>query len=242
MEHLEQHKRPSTVRNEKRTGATTASRVMRSLRATWGKARSRRKNLPPNLLRGRAEDRGFAWNEEDEKRPLIAFRDLPAWWATVHELPPVRRDWNLVARFTAARRDDVKRMRWEHVDLDAGTVRFPEPKGGPKKAYTIPLASFVVDVLRRRQAENRMEFGDDDGWVFPIRNRTEGVTHIRQPVEMRYVDGKKIRVLPAPHELRRTGITAADRRITRRQAEALANHGGAGGVHDRYIITSEDEL
>lgn len=112
----------------------------------------------------------------------------------------MRRDWNLFALFTAARRDDVKRLRWEHVDLERGTVHFP----CPKKAYTIPVCTFLVDLLRKRKAENRIQFGDEGGWVFPSRHRTEGVTHLRQPAEFGYVDGKKVPVLPRPHALRRT--------------------------------------
>ena len=230
------------VQITKKSGAATANRVMRAFRAVWNQALELYEDLPRNLLAGTKRQRGFAWNDEKEGGELIPFHELSSWWAEVHELPPVRRDWNLFALFTAARRDDCKTLRWEHVDLERGTVHFPEPKGGPKKAYTIPVAAIVVDLLRRRQAENSLQFGDDRGWVFPIRHRTEGVTHIRQPAEMRYVEGKKVRVLPSPHMLRRTWITAADGLITAKQSMILANHGGERNVHSRYQIPDENAL
>lgn len=229
----------------KGSGPATANRVMKSLRAAWSRARSLNKQLPPNLLKGGEAERGWAWNEENEGGAVIDPQDLPGWWAAVHELPPVRRDWNLFALFTAARRDDVKRLRWEHVDMERGTVHFPEPKGGPKKAYTIPVATCVLDWLRRRKTENQIEFGDDCGWVFPTRHRTEGVTYLRQPAEYRYVDGKKVPVLPRPHTLRRTWITAADGRVPTKVAERLSNHvmdRGVNASHRRYQIPGEDEL
>lgn len=226
-------------------GKAVANRVMKSLRAAWSRARSLNKGLPPNLLRGGEAERGWAWNEENEGGAVIDPKDLPSWWAQVRELPPVRRDWNLFALLTAARRDDVKRLRWEHVDLENGTVHFPEPKGGPKKAYTIPVCTFVLLLLRRRRDENRVMFGDDRGWVFPIKHPKEGVTHLRQPVEMRYVGGKKERVLANPHALRRTWITAADGRIPTKVAERLSNHvmdRGVNASHRRYQVPGEDDL
>lgn len=226
-------------------GASIANRAMKALRAAWSRARALNKQLPPNLLRGGEVERGWAWNEEREGGAVIDPKDLPEWWAEVHRLPPVRRDWNLVALFTAARRDDVKRLRWEHIDLERGTVHFPCPKGGPKKAYTIPVCAFVVELLRRRRAENRLQFGDDGGWVFPIRHPAEGVTHIRQPAEYRYVDGKKTRALPSPHALRRTWITAADGRVPTKVAERLSNHVMDRGMnisHRRYQVPDEDAL
>jgi integrase len=295
VEHLEQHKRPTVVRNAigkgataeditagrlksgyikqhfsdwlskplasltkldlrdrhikvtKTSGPTTGNRVLRALRAAWNHALGLHEDgqLPPNLLAGAKSQRGFAWNEEKEGGERIPFRELPGWWAAIHDLPPVRRDWNLVALFTAARRNDVKAMRWEHIDLERGTIHFPEPKGGARNAYTIPVAAFVLDVLRRRRAENRAEFSDDRGWVFPIIHATEGVTHIRQPAEMRYVDGKKVRVLPSPHMLRRTWITAADGIVPLKHSELLANHTDLrmrNRSHDRYNIPDEEAL
>ena len=72
-------------------GPAVANRVMKALRAAWGRARSLNKQLPPNLMRGGEAERGWAWNDEREGGAVIDPKDLPAWWAQVHELPPVRR-------------------------------------------------------------------------------------------------------------------------------------------------------
>jgi len=41
------------------------------------------------------------------------------------------------------------------VDLHAGTITFPEPKGGVTRAYTIPIPSTIVPLLSRLKASGR---------------------------------------------------------------------------------------
>ena len=69
------------------SGATTANKVMKSLRAAWNQALELHEELPRNLLAGSKRQRGFAWNDEFEGGPLVPFHELPQRWRDVPELP-----------------------------------------------------------------------------------------------------------------------------------------------------------
>ena len=94
----------------------------------------------------------------------------------------------LLACTTGLRSTDAKTVRWEHVDFERWTVHRPKPKGGEDRAFTVPVAAFVLDLLRRRRKENGLLFPEGDGgWVFPSRRRSGGVSHVAEPKEQRYV-------------------------------------------------------
>lgn len=276
VEHLEQHARPSTIRDAvgkggsssdirggyikkhfsdwltkplaeltkpalvtkhrditKDSGDRTANKVLKALRTAWNCALDLYEELPRNLLAGR---KAFKWNHEPEGGPLVTEDELAQWWRDVHRLSPVLRDYYLVTLFTGARAMEVASMRWVDVKLERGIVHFPEPKGGPKKAYTVPVATFVLDLLRARFAASL-----GSKWVFP--SRTKPGAHISKTCLTKKIDGKRVRIIASPHMLRRTMITAADDLISAKQAEKLVNHGGkSNSAHGRYIIPGEAKL
>jgi integrase len=79
---------------------------------------------------------------------------------------------------TGLRPEEARALRWDHVDLDAGTVAVwrSDRAGGdtktPKSRRTLRLAQIAVDALRRRkagQAADRLKAGEvwlDSGLVF----------------------------------------------------------------------------
>ena len=70
-------------------------------------------------------------------------------------------DWQIVALAieTGLRRDEQFRLRWEQVDLEAGLLTLPMPKGG--KTRYVPLSEMAQGILR--------SFGSflSSPWVFP---------------------------------------------------------------------------
>lgn len=84
--------------------------------------------------------------------------------------PGIRGDYQMFLLLTGLRRMDGATVRWEHVDLEAGKLHRPNPKGGTERAFTIPLSSECVRILERRRCDNRVVFAQGDGgWVFPTR-------------------------------------------------------------------------
>ena len=177
-------------RHEKITkkGPYSANRTMRIVRAAYNRARKTH-NLPPEnpVI-------GVEWNKEHRRQEPIPADKLADWAKQVTALRnPVRRDYQLIVLLTGLRRTDAATLRWEHVDLERATLHRPRPKGGVDRAFTIPLPTQAVEILRRRR---KVTHGD---WVFPAHSR-KGRSHIKEPKE----DG-----LPSMHRLRDTWATAA---------------------------------
>ncbi len=227
-------------------GSRVANKALKHIRAAWNRARGRHRDLPPNILTGTETDRGFAYNAESFGGPSIAWRDLPDWWAKLQAVTnPVRQDLQVFGLLTGLRRNDCITLCWDDVDLEDGTIHRGNPKGGEAKAFTVPVSAFVLDLLQRRREQNSVLFGNDGGWVFPTdRVRGQSVTHIREMKEHRYIDGKKRKWLPSPHELRRTfGSACIAAGVTEHAKHILMNHRSRrGNVGDRYVVTDQDDL
>jgi integrase len=193
--------------------------------------------------------KAIRWNHSPRRRSPIAWNDLPAWWDRVHALRnPIRRDLQLLLLFTGLRSTDAKTIRWEHVDMVRKTLHRPKPKGGVDRAFTIPLSELVLGLLRRRRRENDVLF-PGSGWVFPTRVRGGVVSHVAEVKELRGIvtakgTESKVGVLPSPHRLRDTFLTAAHECDVRElNIKTLANHALPGGdVTDGYIRPDVEHL
>lgn len=153
----------------------------------------------------------------------------------------MRRDLQWTLLLTGLRSLDARTLRWEHVDLERGTLHRPCPKGGPERAFTIPLCA----VLRERLARARDRPRQDDGWVFPTRDRAGRTTHLQEAKQQRLVDGRKVLHLPGPHRLRDTFATAAhEAGVHPFDLKLLLNHAlpGEGDVTLGYIRPSLEHL
>lgn len=218
-------------------GPYLANRVMQEFRAVYDTAVRRFEELPatnPVIA--------VTFNRVRRRRQPIPWAELPAWRRKVEGLNnPVRRDLQLFLLFTGLRSLDARTVRWEHVDLEAGTVFRPRPKGGEDRAFTVPLAGVVLGILHRRRGAG----GEDGGWVFPSRDRAGRICHVVEAKEQRYVDGRKVAYLPSPHRLRDTFATAAhEARIHPLDLKVLMNHAlpGEDDVTMGYIRPSIEHL
>ena len=220
------------------SGPYLANRVMQQLRAVYNTAARRFEELPatnPVIA--------VTFNRVRRRRQPIPWAELPAWRARVEALRnPVRRDLQLFLLFTGLRSLDARTVRWEEVDLEAGTLHRPRPKGGEERAFTIPLARAALALLARRRGANRR----DGGWAFPTRDRAGRTTHVVEAKEQRLVDGHKQRAwLPGPHRLRDTFATAAhEARVHPLDLKVLMNHAlpAADDVTMGYIRPSIEHL
>ena len=199
------------------SGPYAANAILRGFRSVWNTAARRLDDLPP------CPTRAVTFNKEHRRREPIPWDKLPDWRREVEAIRnPVRRDLHLFILLTGLRATDARTMRWAEVDLDAGTLHRPNPKGGEDRAFTIPLSRAALEILRRRLAENPQP---DGGWVWPSRDRRGRVAPVAQVKEQRYVGGKKVNVLPSPHRLRDTFATAArEAGIDMFETKLLLNH------------------
>jgi len=224
-----------------RSGPYVANRVLQQFRAVYNTAARRTEELSvvnPVIA--------VTFNRVRRRREPIPWAALPEWRRKVAAIAnPVRRDLQLFLLFTGLRSLDARTVRWEQVDLAAATIHRPRPKGGEERAFTVPVARCVLELLRRRRAENCALLPDDGGWVFPSRDRRGLVTHVVAAREQRYVDGRKVAHLPSPHRLRDTFATAAhEARVHPLDLKVLMNHAlpACDDVTQAYIRPSLEHL
>jgi integrase len=164
---------------------------MRYLRALVNEARARDATLASFPIK-------FPWYDEEPKDAAIPLELLPKWFAEMAAMRnELKRDYYLVGVLTGVRRDSLSSIRREHIDLAARTLHIPCPKGGPERAYTIPLSDDAMTVVIRRLAAT------DSEWLFPAKSKSG---HIAEP---RPEPGDGITVPFTTHGLRHTYISAS---------------------------------
>lgn len=235
--------RHSTITTK--SGPHVANRVFRHLRAVYMTAARMYETLssiPPTVA--------IAWNEQLPSEARVLWPDLPVWWATAQGMSNgVRRDLQTFLLFTGLRSTDARTVRWDEIDFEKRTIYRPKPKGGRKRAFRVPLSSFVVELLKRRRDENPALFPQGDhGWVFPTKLASGEIGATSVAREMRYVPGskstKKVALLPSPHALRRTFICAAhEAGVNPYDLKTLVNHAQPkGDITHSYIQVSVEHL
>lgn len=230
-------------------GPYAANRSMRFFRACY---RTADKRLDEDLPRCPVIAVNF--NKERRRQEPITWSRLPAWAKAIDTLAnPVRRDLQYFVLFTGLRREDACTVRWEHVNLTdepivlgkvevpPGCIHRPRPKAGVDRAFTVPLSTPALEILKRRRRDNVQLVPDDDGWAFPTRNMRGEVTCVQEMKEKPIDPFGKI---PSPHRLRDTFATAASEAgLSRQEIKLLMNHVlPQGDVTDGYIRNSPEHL
>lgn len=192
-------------------------------------------DLPRNPVR-----KGL-WYEE-HRREQNAMKDdvLPVFWKLLDEEidNPLRRDYYRLVLFTGLRRASASSIKVEDIDLKTKTLFIPNPKGGKKKAFALPLSDYLCKLIEGMLEDN------DTKWLFPSRNSKSG--HIMEPKEPGLV--KKLEEETGHHlmihGLRNTFITvAADLNINTYAIKLLVNHSVAkSDVTGGYANLDVDRL
>lgn len=229
--------------NEK--GAPLARRVIAHVSAAWNSLNRKLEGKLGNWNPARAVDK----DEIKPKRAVILAEKLPDWWRRVETMRnPIQRDGLQLALFTGLRSEDVRTIRWDHVDWIARTVELPDPKGGEGAAFKIPLSPTAYAILERRKRDNAkgasgyerlvFEAGGDGGWAFPglnAKGEVNAIGDLRQQVHTDEGHGR----FPAEdvHTLRRTWESIAhEEGISELDQHVLSNHSfGSHNVNATYI-------
>jgi len=162
-------------------GPEAANRACRLFRAAWRNMMRLHESLPDSPTFG------ITWNRPAEERQPIAWGVFPEFWAAIESgvKNPIRADLVRVLALTGLRSLDARTIEWadtEGLDGDEPTLFRPCPKGGPSKAFRVPLSSEVARILRRRRADNEALFPGCQ-LAFPTAGRDGRVTHIKNAEE-----------------------------------------------------------
>lgn len=162
-------------------GPEAANRACRLFRAAWRNMMLLHEDLPDSPTRG------VIWNTPEEERQPIAWGCFPAFWGAIESgvKNPIRADLVRVLILTGLRSLDARTIEWGDIaglDGDTPTLHRPNPKGGPKAAFTVPLSSEVARILRRRRDENEVLFPGCP-LAFPTAGRDGRATHVKNAEE-----------------------------------------------------------
>lgn len=190
---------------------STANGALRVLKALYNDV-ARTMDLPPNPV-----SLAVRMHREVERDWAVEPRDMADAWALIDGIrsPVMRAAWATMM-LTGLRANDVKTLRWEDVGED-GVAFIREPKGGPSRAFRLPLPTAA---LREMEAiRGRSE------WVFPAKSRTGHVVNLK----------RRGGFWLSPHMCRHTYRSfCAMQGVPLEVCMALMNHKGQG-VTFRYV-------
>jgi integrase len=170
-------------------------------------------------------------SEESARTRVLTDRELVTVWRAAGSLSlPLRGVVHTLA-LTGARRSEVSGMRWQDLDLDAGSWTLPAPKNGVP--HVVPLTAPVLEIIRGQQ---RLV---DSPWVFTV----DGM----RPVSCSKLGGSLQRAVGFEenwtlHDIRRTVRTGLPRLgISPDVAERVIGHvlTGIRSVYDRHAYLNE---
>ena len=146
--HKDRKGHPRAQKN--RTGEATANHTLVAFRTLWNRAAKQVSSLPvcPTI--------NVTFAKYKPKRNPLPYDQIKGWWDGVSASPLLeRRDFLRVALLTGLRANDVRTMRWEHVDLEHATIHIPAPKGG--HAFDLPISRRLLTLLKERKAEHERQ-------------------------------------------------------------------------------------
>ena len=200
-------------------GPHAANNAMRCLRAVY----RFEKRVNPSLPEVPVHSHDF--NAETRREKFVTVEELPTWKAKVEAIGnPVRRDLQLFLIFSGLRRTSACEARWQDFDETRRLLQIPSPKGGPRRRFSLPLSSFLIQLLKRRREENAVLYPTNSEWIFPSNSRSG---HVTEP---------KTASLPCPHTLRHSFATAAIAcGVPWADLQLLLNHSTPHGVTGGYV-------
>lgn len=195
----------------KKSGAYCANGSMRVLKLLLNDV-ARTFDLPPNPV-----SRAVRMNKETPRQWAVGPEELSALWKHLDTMDDrVRAACWMTMLLTGLRSHDARSMKWEHLDQD-GVLTLPSPKGGPSKAFRLPLPRRLLQVLAQVRDETKPL---ESPYVFPSTSSKSGhVEQLRRTSEFPY----------APHALRHTFRTMAlEAGVDVAMTMVLMNHRPAG--------------
>ncbi|MFG1364112.1 tyrosine-type recombinase/integrase [Xanthobacter versatilis] len=206
-------------RLKEKSGQTTATCVMRTLRAVINTAMRMDETISSNPV--------SALRIPNPKRREVDGLDLVAWWRASEDLSPIRRDLHRAMLLTGARRSSILQVRREDIDLERNILTFNHMKTGGRMLF--PMGTWLAAMIKDRLSEDAPL---NNPWLWPSPMSSCG--HVTEPRE----DSDD---LPSPHECRhhaRTLFIAAG--VPYAESALLLGQrlpGASGGyVHAEHLV------
>ncbi len=204
-------------------GPYTANSCMRTLRAIYNHAKRKSRELPP-LNPVDSVD----WNPEERRNTAMGASDLPGWFDQLAAFEnPIRREFHLMTLLSGCRPTALKAVRKGDFNFARRVLHIPNPKGGAKRAFDIPLSREMIKCIVRAMRYGRVLHPLQSAeWLFPASSASG---HLAAHKEDRSELSK------LGNDLRQTYRTIATiAEVSDVDAKLLMNH-AISGVNQGYI-------
>jgi integrase len=223
-------------------GPIAANRTLSAIRALFNFA----------LRRGIIESTPVALverpGEETQRERTLTAEEICTVWACTDTLGYPFRPYFRLALITGQRRDEVARMRWADLDLQAKTWVLAAEATKAGRSHVVPLPAMAVDILKKLPRKTMSVDGatKPSPYVFttsgdvPVSGFSKAKPRLDQAIKKSRGD-----VALAPwtiHDLRRTVATEMGRLgVSRFIIGKVLNHADRSvtGIYDRYAYLQE---
>jgi integrase len=188
----------------RRNGAAAADHTIVALRSVYNHALRTWQDLPANPCI--AVDFNGIRSRSDSGMGL---GDLPAWWAEVSKIRnPVKQQLLLFMLLTGLRSADARTARHDDLDIQGKLLHVPKPKGGPRRAFDLPLSDPALDCIANAKSAWAEAGHPPTAYLFPSARNDKG--YFETPRVERYVNGQRDRSLATGHALRHSFATICE--------------------------------
>ncbi len=177
-----------------------------------------------------------SWYRLPPRQTIIPDHKLGDWCKAVMSLKNrTAADYLLLTLLTGLRRNEAATLRWCDVDFEERILTVRSEISKNHREHKLPLSSFVLQLLQRRQAEN-----ERSQYVFPGRGGKGYVVGFKAVINEVRAKSKCKFVI---HDLRRTFLTMAERLdVPHYTLKKLANHVQSSDVTAGYMVIDVEKL
>lgn len=195
------------------------------------------------------------WPKAERRRTTLG---QPAdWLDALNRVPGAVADLFKCLAYHGLRRDELRTLTWEHVDLQQGTIHLPDPKG--RRPQLVPLVTQTRAIIEQRAAEDPHRQPGDAVFSTDVprpapRSRKGTKSRRGLPVEhgrpigtstlQRWVGRVGETTAPwAMHDLRRSFISkAVDLGVSSYVIKKLVHHADGNDVTAGYVSLDVERL
>jgi site-specific recombinase XerD len=208
-------------------GCYIANGSMRTLRAIYRHARKMHRSLPADNPVDAVD-----WNRENRRNTGMGIEDLEGWFTELAALEnPIRREFHLFTLLSGCRPAALQEIKPGDVNFRQRRLHIENPKGGPERAFDIPLSREMVLCLVRAIRQGRQMYPSQAGeWIFPAHSASG---HLAEHKEDRTTLSKW------GNDLRQSFRTiATEAGVSEFDAKLLMNH-AIPGVNAGYVTRNK---
>ncbi|WP_198147613.1 integrase arm-type DNA-binding domain-containing protein [Erythrobacter sp. AP23] len=153
-------------------GPYAANHFGRAFRRLYNYAQAKLDPTLPLIAWGKV----ISFNREQRSKDGMGEEELRDWFVQLGNLSnEVRREFHLFTLLSGSRPDALSKARWSDLNVRRRALRITEPKGGPDRAFDIPLSRpMLACLIRARKAGRKLCPRQSATFIFPANKSRSG--------------------------------------------------------------------